>query len=156
MLAITLVGDWPSPLGEAAQRVLAALQETLGKRLPTGSVNIKLVDDTEIATLNRQYTGNAYATDVLTFNYSEDSAEHGPISDSELADMVISTETAARQAKAAASSLADEVGLLVLHGLLHVLGYDHQTDEARAEVDRLQRRVLDLAGITYREFQWES
>jgi len=158
-LVVTFVGQWPLPLQQTAERVQAALQEELGSKIGAspGIVNIKLVDDAEIARLNKQYTGNAYATDVLTFPYTEQVSQVGLESGAEeLADMVISVEMAARQARAAGTSLADEVGLLVLHGLLHALGYDHTTPDEQARLDQLQRRVMALAPINYREFEWKD
>jgi len=146
--AVTFVETWPPELREAVITVFAALQAQSGADLPTGTVNLKLVDDAEIAALNEQYTGNAYATDVLTFNYREDGVESG-----ELADIAISIVTASRQAVESKVSVAEEVALLVLHGLLHVLGYDHQTETDRDRLDRLQCRILISAGFSDREFK---
>ena len=150
-LALTLIDEWEAPLQDAATRVFAALQVEKGAELPDGTINLKLVDDTESARLNKEYTGNAYATDVLAFNYAEDGQE----TDGELADIAISRETAARQADQAKTALPDEIGLLVLHGLLHVLGYDHQDEASRQELDQLQQRILTAANLTYREFSWD-
>ena len=151
MIALTFVGEWPAELRDAGERVLAALQEHLGEDLPTGTINLKLVDDTASKALNTDYNGNAYATDVLTFDYSES----GSAPEGELADVAISTETAARQAEAAQISLADEIGLLIAHGILHVLGYDHQQTADQQRLDQLQRQLLAAAGLTYREFSWK-
>jgi probable rRNA maturation factor len=155
ILAVTFVGDWPAELRQVGERVLAALQAELGSAVPAGTVNIKLVDDAAIAALNKQYNGNAYATDVLTFNYSEpESADAAPETGGELADMVISTEMADRQAAAAGTTLAEEIGLLVTHGLLHVLGYDHGSAADRQRLDQLQQRIVEAASLRYRDFQW--
>jgi probable rRNA maturation factor len=152
VLAVTFVGEWPSGLREVGERVLAALQAELDPAVPAGTVGIKLVDDAAITSLNKQYNGNAYATDVLTFNY----AEAGTASEGELADIVISTEMAARQAAEAKTTLSEEVGLLIVHGLLHALGYDHSSEASRTQMDGLQRRILGRAELTYRDFQWQE
>ena len=147
---VTFIEDWDSRLREAVITAFAALQSQSDITLPEeGNVNLKLVDDTEIAALNEQYTGNAYATDVLTFNYREDGVTTGDV-----ADIAMSLETATRQATEAGVSQAEEVALLVVHGLLHVLGYDHQTAADRRTLEGLQRRILVSAGFTDREFPW--
>jgi probable rRNA maturation factor len=152
MLAVTFTGEWPFRLRQVGEQVLAAVQAELGAAAPSGTIGIKLVDDAAITSLNKQYNGNAYATDVLTFNYADsDAALEG-----ELADMVISTETATRQAAAADSTLPDEIGLLIAHGLLHALGYDHGSNTDQERMDQLQRQILTQAGLTYRNFQWKD
>ena len=150
--AVTFVGEWPDNLKGAGERVLAALQAELNE-LPSGTVSLKLVDDAEIQAFNEQYNGNAYATDVLTFSYIEDNSFE-PL-EGELADVIISLETAEKQAKEAGIMVEDEVGLLILHGLLHVLGYDHDTAEGRSTLDDLQPKIMDKAGLKYREFTWD-
>lgn len=155
--AIAFIEDWPAGLREAVIQMLAALQAQPGIELPPGTANLKLVDDAEITALNEQYTGNAYATDVLTFNYLEADAAGippGGVLEGELADIAISQPTAARQAAAAGIPEADEVALLVLHGLLHLIGYDHHTEADQRTLNALQGRILANAGLTYREFAW--
>jgi len=152
-LAVTFVDTWPADLREASERVFAAVQDQIGPDgLPDGVINLKLVDDAEIARLNKQYRGLGAATDVLTFNY----AEAGPVSQGELSDIVISLETAERQAHTAGTQLVDEVGLLVAHGLLHALGHDHQTVTQRHQIDQLQEQVLAAAGLQMRKFAWKD
>jgi probable rRNA maturation factor len=157
--AITFIDDWEPILRDSVLRVLAALQSQPDIIMPIGSVNLKLVDDRAIAALNEQYTGNAYATDVLTFDYRETTAsatEPGDIPGSELADIAISHETAARQATEANISPEEEIAVLALHGLLHILGYDHQTPAQRQTLQELQDRILDSAGLAKQEFRWDD
>ena len=151
-LAVAFVGEWSADLRDAGERVLAALQAEMDE-LPSGTVNLKLVDDPEIQAFNEQYNGNAYTTDVLTFSYLEDN-RFEPL-EGELADVVISLETAEKQAEKAGINLEDEVGLLILHGLLHVLGYDHDTADGRAKLDGLHPKIMAEAGLKYREFTWD-
>ena len=85
-----------------------------------GSFSVALVSDGRIAALNRRYRGQPQATDVLSFA----AAGNGY-----LGDVVISAPTARRQARRYRHSFAEEVKLLMLHGLLHLMGYDHETDD---------------------------
>jgi len=153
--ALAFIDDWEPTRRDTVLRVLAALQAQPDVAMPTGSVNLKLVDDTEIAALNEQYTGNAYATDVLTFNYRE-TEPHSDIPEGELADIAISYPAAARQATEAGIALEAEIATLVLHGLLHVLGYDHQTAAERRTLQELQDRILDSADLPKQEYTWDE
>lgn len=124
--------------------------ETL--KLPEGKINVALVEDAQMRTLNKEYAGHDYATDVLSFSYLESG---GPI-DGVIGEMVISLETAQRQAVEAGNSLADELALLVAHGVLHIAGYDHQTVPAQKELGLIQEQLLTAAGCRTREFKWQS
>lgn len=116
-------------------------------------LSLALVDDADIAALNRQYRSRSGPTDVLSFSLLEgDHAEHrGGL----IGDVVISVETAARQAAARRRSLDDELARLMVHGLCHLLGHDHEADdEARvmaAEERRVRAEIRDSeAGATVR------
>ena len=97
-------------------------------------VSILLTDDAHIAQLNRQYRDVEGPTDVLSFSQAEgDDEPIFGIEDNLLGDVVISVETAQRQAAEHAKSLESEMDMLLVHGLLHLLGYDHaEPDEERA------------------------
>jgi probable rRNA maturation factor len=94
-----------------------------GLELVGGELSIVLCDDHFIADLNRRFAGEEHATDVLAFATTEGP---GPRVPGLLGDVVISLETAERQARARGASLQDEVMMLLAHGLLHLLGYDHR------------------------------
>ena len=121
--------------------------------LPEGRINLVFTDDLEIQKLNLEYAGHDYATDVLSFSYIE---AGGEAIDGTLGDMIISVETAARQASKAKTDLGTEVALLALHGTLHILGYDHTEPGARVELDTLQQQLMMAAGLPYRNFEWIS
>jgi len=110
-----------------------------------GEVHVLLAGDRTLRRLNRQFRGKDKATDVLSFPAGASavfSAER------ELAgDLAISLETAARQARAHGHALEDEVKVLLLHGVLHLAGMDHETDrgEMAAKEEEL-RAKLGLAG----------
>jgi probable rRNA maturation factor len=106
-------------------------------------LSIALVDDREIRKLNGDWRGKKRSTDVLSFSLleGEDSDHRGKL----LGDVVISVETAARQAARRHRGLDEEVARLLIHGLLHILGHDHEgpaeAKRMRAEQRRLWRAV---------------
>jgi metalloprotein, YbeY/UPF0054 family len=100
------------------------------------SATIAFVSDKRIQQLNRQFRNIDKATDVLSFPADE--------SDN-LGDVAVSVETAARQAKENGLSFNDEIAQLILHGLLHLSGYDHETDNG--EMNRLELKMRRKLGI---------
>jgi len=102
------------------------------------SATIAFVSDKRIRELNRQFRGIDKATDVLSF------PADGP-DESNLGDIAISAETAAAQAKENGLSFNSEIAQLILHGLLHLSGYDHETDNG--EMNRLELRLRRTLGI---------
>jgi probable rRNA maturation factor len=107
------------------------------------SAAIVFVGDAAIKRLNRQFRGKNDVTDVLSFPSKAESfeVENG----SHLGEVVISAQRAATQAKEHGLSFSDEVKQLILHGLLHLCGYDHETD--RGEMNRLELRLRRKLGI---------
>lgn len=151
-LLLQIVGEIPAEVSVAPlEAAFGVLQQNVAD-LPEGEINIALVDDETIQEMNKVYSGNDYVTDVLSFDYREDG---GPIGDT-IGEIAISHETAAMQAKQAGTGLSDEVALLGVHGVLHILGYDHATEEQQAVVGKLQADIMTAAGLPYREFSWES
>lgn len=102
--------------------------------LKTGfAIDFSMVDDAKIHALNRDYRGKDAPTDVLSFSLWEDD-DGFPMPDSgavALGDIVISAQTAARQAAEQGHSFEREIAFLTIHGALHLLGYDHGKDSAR-------------------------
>ena len=109
-----------------------------GLKLPTAELSIVLTGDDQIKKLNRQWRKKNKATDVLAFALRE--GEFGALSGDLLGDVVISIPTARRQAEEAGRPLVAEVTMLLAHGLLHLLGWDHDT----VAKDRAMRRETDL------------
>jgi probable rRNA maturation factor len=123
---------------EVPSHTLRLLRQRLARAMRAAGVaerplTLSLTDDAELRALNRRYAGEDHATDVLSFAQS---APSGPRPDIPairgrrtplLGDIVISVETAARQARSASHSLLDELFHLSVHGLAHLLGYDHVT-----------------------------
>lgn len=124
-------------------RFLRRAQEQVGL---TGAVDVLLANDRTLRRLNREFRGKDKATDVLSFPAAEELAgEHA-------GDLAISLDTAARQASEHGHSLRDEVRVLLLHGLLHLSGMDHETDrgEMREREAELQRELRLPSGLITR------
>lgn len=130
------------PHAEHLTRTLAALLTELG--LAERELTVVLMDDEAIARHNLADRAEEGATDVLSYP----TAEPGDVGFPQvphLGDVLISVETAARQAAEHGLSLRDEVLVLAAHGLTHLRGYDHQTEEEWQPFHRAQARVLTLA-----------
>jgi len=110
-----------------------------------GSVAVALVGDSTMRRLNRTYRGVSKATDVLSFPPGDDPVVVPRLSRPFLGDIVIATGVARRQALAFRHSMSTELRTLALHGLLHLLGYDHSSD--RGEMARLEDRLRRRAGL---------
>ncbi len=113
-----------------------------------GEMAVVLTDDAEIQALNRQYRGVDAPTDVLAFAESEptDPFVTSPEGESYLGEVFISLPRAEEQAEEVGHSVEEELALLVAHGTLHLLGYDHETEEEEAEMWALQERALERMG----------
>jgi len=135
-----------------ARRVARLADATLGAIGKEGAnLTVAFVRDRLIRDLNSKFRGNDRVTDVLSFPAEDEresaSAVHfiGSGISAHVGDIVVSTDTALRQANDAGHSFAREVDELVIHGVLHLCGYDHQTD--RGQMNRLElklrRKLLD-------------
>ncbi len=119
--------------------------ETALRVLPAtaAGVTVAFVSDPAMRELNRRWRGQTGTTDVLSFSADQDEFEksEGPT----LGDVVISVDQAARQAAENKLAFDDEIAQLILHGLLHLCGYDHSTDNG--EMNRLELRLRRKLGI---------
>ncbi|MFN9871623.1 MAG: rRNA maturation RNase YbeY [Cyanobacteriota bacterium] len=154
-LADPLAGEerWGRTLAQWLEALSAELPGEL--RVPAYSLGLTLTDDATIAELNGQWRQKAGPTDVLAFAAleeapplppapgGEDAVEPEPL---ELGDIVISLDTAARQAEERGLSLEQELLFLASHGLLHLLGWDHPDDAALAAMLERQERLLAGSG----------
>src|SRR5207237_7220834 len=100
-------------------------------------VSIVFVSDSAIRRLNRQFRKKDYATDVLSFPNESEPFENE--NQSQLGEIVISVQRAAAQAKENGLTFSNEIEQLILHGLLHLCGYDHETD--KGEMNRLELKL---------------
>jgi probable rRNA maturation factor len=109
-------------------------------------MTIALVSDARMRTLNRRYRGKDYATDVLSFPAAaDDPRPQSRVTSRHLGDIVIARGVARRQARAAGHAGPEELRILALHGLLHLLGYDHERDDG--QMARLERRLRQKGGL---------
>jgi len=127
----TLLGD--------AHRLLVSID------MPDGELSVVLCSDPHIRQLNRDHRGKDTPTDVLSFAMQEGEAllDDDPV----LGDLVISIDTARRQASELGHSVDHELRVLLVHGLLHLLGYDHETGPAdAAEMQAAEKKLLARLG----------
>jgi probable rRNA maturation factor len=123
-------------------RGLAAWLAGVAPGQARGEVTVALVSDRRMRALNRMFRGEDSATDVLSFGVvATASRARSRTNDGPLGDIVIATGVAARQAREQGHTVATELRILALHGLLHLLGYDHERDGgAMARVESRLRR----------------
>ena len=111
--------------------------------LAPAEFTIRFVDAAEGRALNSAYRGKDYATNVLTFAYTENI-------DAEitLADIILCTDVLQQEAAAQNKSVTDHTQHLIVHGVLHAQGYDHDNDEEAQEMEQLEAEILGALGIT--------
>ena len=115
---------------------------------PLAELSVLLVDVDYMTELNHRWMGGDGPTDVLAFPMDEGSVDHGPgeVSGGEptlLGDIVLCPEVAAKQAASVGHPTADELHMLTVHGVLHLLGYDHAEPDEEREMFSLQAKLLD-------------
>jgi len=111
-------------------------------------LSILLVDDEEIALLNRHYRSREGSTNVLAFAMGE--GEGATVHSYLLGDVVVSTETAAREARERRVTLEEEMVLLLSHGILHLLGYEHEdAPDGASQMQEKEREILEALGFLH-------
>jgi len=119
------------------KQVLEAAAGQLGTTVD--SLSVALVDDARISRLNHQLLHHSGPTDVIAFEAEQDTEGNS-------GEIIISVQTAQRQAQKYGHSLMAELCLLSIHGLLHVMGYEDQTEAGRAKMERIQESLMDEVG----------
>ena len=127
------------PLREFYERVQREL------RFPPESVTVQLISDDAMATLNQTYRKKQGPTDVLSFPATTSKPRQGA---DYMGDIAISPETARRNARRFSRSLALEMRILILHGMIHLAGFDHENDNG--EMEKLERRLRRRLGVAGR------
>ncbi|MGB9846894.1 MAG: rRNA maturation RNase YbeY [Desulfotomaculales bacterium] len=139
------------PVGkEVTSLVKQVVKEALAAHGEAGKkteVSVTFVDDEYIRRLNREYRGTDAPTDVLSFSMLEGDPVAGPEEERVLGDVVVSVPAAVRQSEAYGHSFRREVAYLVVHGVLHLLGYDHQTKEEQEKMREKEEELLRRAGL---------
>ncbi|HCN88837.1 MAG TPA: rRNA maturation RNase YbeY [Oxalobacteraceae bacterium] len=110
--------------------------------LAPAELTIRFVDADEGRVLNRDYRGKDYATNVLTFAYTED--DDSAVTQ---ADIILCTDVLQREAAEQHKTLVEHAAHLVVHGVLHAQGYDHETDAEAAEMEQLEIDILTRLGV---------
>jgi probable rRNA maturation factor len=113
--------------------------------LGPAEINVRFVDAAEGQVLNRDYRAKDYATNVLTFAYNEgeELAADEPVQ----ADIILCTDVLQREAKEQKKTVEEHTAHLVVHGVLHAQGYDHEHEEEAGEMENLERDILEALGF---------
>lgn len=134
-----------SPLGaEELAKIAQVISDAVNNKIPR-NIGLAFVTEKKIRELNQHYAENDYVTDVLSFEYGTDDS---------LGDIAICEKVAKQQAIENSVSLKSELSLLVIHGTLHLLGYDHQSKADTASLDWMQGDIMKTLGYEYRDFKW--
>ncbi len=142
---LTLSVQYPDPRLQASitrPKVRRWIQAAL---LAPAELTIRFVDAEEGRVLNRDYRGKDYATNVLTFAYNEgeDIADDAPTQ----ADIILCTDVLEKEAAEQSKTVEEHSAHLIVHGVLHAQGYDHEDDEEASEMEQLETEIL--AGLGY-------
>jgi|SRR5690625_1395288 len=140
----------PNEWIEWIERILQEAEKV--EHIDGGEISLTFVDDAMMRELNEQYRGQDRPTDVLSFAMSElTEDELEVIVEDELpemlGDIILSVPTATQQSEEYGHSLEREIGFLFAHGLLHLLGYDHQDDTAEQKMFAKQKQLLEAVGL---------
>jgi len=138
MIEVIVEADAWSALPDAEALVEGAASAALNG-LGDGEIAISLSDDAAVRDLNVRFRGKDSATNVLSFPATE--------SDDRLGDIILAFETCAREAQEQGKSLADHVRHLTAHGVLHLLGYDHESEDEAQSMESLERAILAGLGV---------
>jgi probable rRNA maturation factor len=114
-------------------------------RLRAGSLTVCLVSNAQMARWNRAYRGKQGPTDVLSFPADVIQRKHGTHAGSYLGDIAIAPAVARGNARRLGRTFRDEMRILILHGILHLMGYDHEADTG--QMDRREQRLRRALGL---------
>ena len=139
---------WTAALPAARDLCRSAAQAAFGAAAPDiawAEASLMLADDAMVRDLNRAYRGHDEPTNVLAFPGLDDAGAPG--TPTMLGDVVVAYETAAAEAARSRTALADHLCRLVVHGILHLLGHDHETDDEAERMEGLESRALASLGV---------
>jgi probable rRNA maturation factor len=135
---------WPDALdARAEQAVREALKQSNATVTGASELSVVLTNDEEQQTLNRDWRGIDKATNVLSFPQIE---PFGPVTGI-LGDVILARETLEREAKEEGVSFEDHFTHLMVHGFLHILGYDHMDDDEALVMESLETQILASLGV---------
>ena len=139
--SLKLTLQFPDPRLKKQLSAAWIKKTVLAAMFAPAELTLRFVAAQEGRTLNREFRGKDYATNVLTFAYSEDS--EGPT----LADIVLCTDILLQEASDQHKTLADHAAHLIIHGVLHAQGYDHDNDDEAEEMEALETEILATLAI---------
>jgi probable rRNA maturation factor len=135
---------WPDDLEPLAEKaILAAMRIVKPKITGAAELSVVLTDDAEQHGLNRQWRGIDRSTNVLSFPQIE---PHAPVSGL-LGDIILARETVEREAAEEGKSFSEHLTHLVVHGFLHILGYDHIAEDEALHMEGLETEILATLGV---------
>ena len=141
---LSLSVQYPDPRLQASitrQKIRRWVQAAL---LAPAELTIRFVDADEGRVLNRDYRAKDYATNVLTFAYNE--GEDIGADEPTRADIILCTDVLEKEAAEQKKTVEEHTAHLIVHGVLHAQGYDHDDDEEAAEMEQLERDILAVLG----------
>ncbi len=141
MIQVRVHSDFTSRV--ARDRVMRLAQKTLRLEKARAELTVYITTDAEIHKLNRQFHATDAPTDVLAFPTNVHGGRERFGERAYLGDVIVSYDRARDQARAAGWRIADEIDLLIVHGILHLLGYDDLTPRKRAQMWRRQEEILE-------------
>lgn len=113
---------------------------------PDKDISFSFVDDDDIRALNKHYLGKDKPTNVLSFSMREN--DYGDVNPNVLGDIVISAQTAKKDARKGGLTVAQEIDFLMIHGLLHLLGFDHEKT-TKDEANKMKQKEKELFYLLY-------
>ncbi|MFC3785520.1 putative rRNA maturation factor [Sphingopyxis italica] len=144
--------DWDARAAEAAAAALALTPfASLADAAPLVEIAVRLTDDIEVQALNRDFRGKDKPTNVLSFPQVQDDLLEGLANSDDgeilLGDIVLARETCMREAEEKGVSVVDHATHLIIHGTLHLVGYDHMDDASATAMEALEVKALASLGI---------
>lgn len=139
-------GEWDAAAEEIVLRLAQAVFEQEGKS-PLAELSVLLADNTFVQSLNRKFRGKDMPTNILSFPHAPSPADALHNEPSSLGDIALAYETVKTEAKHQRKSFDDHLAHLVVHGVLHLLGYDHMDNKDAEQMEQRERDLLKLFGI---------
>ncbi|MDF1719857.1 MAG: rRNA maturation RNase YbeY [Minwuia sp.] len=140
-------GDWPGDAVATVQRAVRSAIAGFDAADAMGDISVALMDDASIRVLNRDFRNKDAATNVLSFPLDGEAEMLPPGENAPLGDIAVALETVQREAAAEEKDFGDHLSHMIVHGTLHLLGYDHEQDDDAEEMEALEREVLATMGI---------
>lgn len=141
-LKLALSVQYPDPRLEASLTRPKLRRWVQAALFAPAELTLRFVDAKEGRILNRDFRGKDYATNVLTFAYNEDDTAAGT-----LADIILCTDVLQKEAAEQGKTVEAHATHLIVHGVLHAQGYDHETDEEADEMEALETKILARLGL---------